>query len=108
VRPDRFRTHSLVQKINLTGPLARGLNPLLRSAAGARVTVTKGGHECSALPIDQVHSSAGRAPERNIDAIVGHVVCVPDLDVLTGGPTSVEEGIHPGYSPFWCSCDIRR
>ena len=43
------------------------------------------------MPIDEVHPGAGRAPQRNIDVIVGHVVCVPDLDALAGGPTSVEE-----------------
>ena len=54
-------------------------------------------HQGSAAPIDQMHSGAGGTPQRDVDAVVRHVVCEPDLNVLASSGAAIEHGGHyPG------------
>ena len=50
------------------------------------------------MPIDEVHSGAGSTPHADIDAVVGHVVRVPDLDVLARARTSIKNGSHAPHA----------
>ena len=71
----------------LKAPLRRGAFFVGHSGPGR--------HEGSACSVDEMDSGAGGTPQRDVHAVVRHIVRKPNLNVLTGSGASVE---HVGHA----------
>ena len=53
-----------------------------------------GRHEGSTCSVDEMYSGAGGTPQRDVHAVVRHIVRKPDLHVLACSGAAIEHGGH--------------
>ena len=86
------------------GTLRGGCDPLREgtskpAASTGRLTVgcNSSGprrHESSVCSVDEMYSGAGGTPQRDVHAVVRHIVRKPDLHILTCSGAAIEHGGH--------------